>query len=641
MKQPARVGVAVITYRRPENLGTLLPHLLEQSDRAASDLGLAAPPVVIVVDNDPEGSAAPVVEAADDARIRYVREPEPGLAAARNRAMDAADDCDALAFIDDDEIPLGRWLSTLVETAVAHAADVVAGPVVSVFDRPLDPWMEASGTYLRAHRAHLRTGDPITRAATNNLLLDLRTVRALGVRFDERFGQTGGEDSFFTGQLHRGGATMVWCAEAPVEDHVLVARLNREFSLRRRYGMSNADARVAMLLERGPRRLRARVACATRGVAQILLGVGEAVRGRATRTLRATAQGERHIASGLGFLGAAVGVVATPYRRKADPAAAPAPAPRPAASAPGTAVGAIVVVNYGSSALIRANLLPEAVAESGCLVVVVDNFSTAAERTAVAELCAERGWHLVPNDRNEGFGGGVNRGVERAIELGAGVFVALNPDAVASGAVLAELVATVNGDDRRIVAPWVLSSAGRPFFRGMQVLPETGRLRVGWSEGDADPTWRNWLSGACFAVSRRAFEVTGGMDEAYFMYWEDVDFSLRASAAGFELVLRDDLSVIHDEGGTQGARRDGKSALYYYYNTRNRLLFGARNAPASRWRYLVQTPRESWRVWSRGGRRQLVTNPGSVWAVFRGSLAGVATLARRVAPPPVGRPDPE
>lgn len=310
-------------------------------------------------------------------------------------------------------------------------------------------------------------------------------------------------------------------------------------------------------------------------------------------------------------------------------------AARPTVPLTASPQGAIVVVNYGASALLEANLTPEAVAASGCLVVVTDNFSCPAERAAITALCAARGWHLVPRDGNDGFGAGVNRGVEAALALGADVFVALNPDAVADGAVLAELVDQVRSAPDALVAPLITTSQGGSFFRGAQVSMRTGRIRTGWSDDDADPEWRNWLTGACLAYSARVHRALGGMTEDYFLYWEDVDFSRRAADFGFRLVLRRDLTIVHDEGGTHGVRPErAKSPLYYFYNTRNRLLFGSRLAPRARRSFLAATPAESRRIFLRGGRRQLLTQPAGLVSAVRGSLAGVGLALRRRTPAP-------
>jgi glycosyltransferase involved in cell wall biosynthesis len=118
----------------------------------------------------------------------------------------------------------------------------------------------------------------------------------------------------------------------------------------------------------------------------------------------------------------------------------------------------------------------------------------------------------------------------------------------------------------------------------------------------------------------------GGMADGYFLYWEDVDFSRRAQQVGGRLMVREDLTVKHSEGGTQ--RDPGQdrrfSDTYYFYNCRNRLVFAARNLPrgaAVRW--VLSTPRESWRILMRGGRRQLLQSASPLRATITGSLAGL------------------
>src|SRR5690606_40890410 len=64
-------------------------------------------------------------------------------------------------------------------------------------------------------------------------------------------------------------------------------------------------------------------------------------------------------------------------------------------------------------------------------------------------------------------------------------------------------------------------------------------------------------------VNDSAWEETGGFDEDYFLYWEDVDFALRVDDAGGALRLVESATAVHDEGGTQGGGdpsvRDRKS----------------------------------------------------------------------------------
>ena len=111
---PASVVVGVPTYRRPDELATLLPLLLAQAD------DLPGHRVdVVVVDNDAAASARAVVTGPGDDRVHYAVQPQPGIAAVRNRILDVATadlDADLVAMIDDDERPEPGWLRALVTT---------------------------------------------------------------------------------------------------------------------------------------------------------------------------------------------------------------------------------------------------------------------------------------------------------------------------------------------------------------------------------------------------------------------------------------------------------------------------------------------------------------------------------------------
>jgi GT2 family glycosyltransferase len=275
---------------------------------------------------------------------------------------------------------------------------------------------------------------------------------------------------------------------------------------------------------------------------------------------------------------------------------------------------ALIVVNYASHGLIAEGLDAEGLRLAGIRVFIVDNYSTQEERTAVERLCAERAWTMVSR-ANEGFGAGVNRGVAFAAQAGCDPFITLNPDAKADPAVLSALAQRVLAQPGRMASPRMVTSDGAAHFRGSTVSLRTG-----------DPEWKNWLSGACLAFSRAAFTELGGFDEDYFLYWEDLDLSRRAASAGIELQLCDDLEVVHDEGGTQGPRRGrAKSPYYYFYNTRNRLLFASRQVAGRRlWGWITSTPRQSLLIWLRGGRRQLLAEPAGALAATAGTLAGLA-----------------
>lgn len=293
------VVVAMLTYQRPDDLAEAIPAVLQHTRR------LTPPGTVLIVDNDPAGSARDAVHAFAADEVRYVHEPRPGIAAARNRALSEAPQNALLIFIDDDERPHDRWLELLLATYDRHRSAAVVGPVVSEYETAPDEWITAGRFF---NRRRLPTGTEVDVAATNNLLLDLIQLHELGLRFDERFGESGGSDTLFTRRLHAAGRSMIWCDEAVVTDVVPASRLTRDWVLRRAFRSGNSWVRVSLeLAPGGAPRLVARLRGIGIGGVRVLGGTARSVVGLATRSTGQRARGLRTIARGGGMIASALG----------------------------------------------------------------------------------------------------------------------------------------------------------------------------------------------------------------------------------------------------------------------------------------------------------------------------------------------
>ncbi|EGF56145.1 glycosyltransferase family 2 protein [Actinomyces sp. oral taxon 170] len=348
----SRLTIAIPTFRRPEDLKRAVGGVLEQaSELAAGPTTEASGPrtdaeagteddaagatdakggagedvsdiEVLVIDNDAQGSGreAALAAAADagvpvrfpaDASVesggmsvRYVVEERPGVAAVRNRALDETAERDLLIFIDDDEDPEPGWLAALVGLWASTGCQAVAGPVIPVYEVEPEEWVRQGEFFVRRTWP---TGTVRPVAASNCLLLDLGFVRRAGLRFDEAFGATGGEDTLFTRRLSAAGGVIRWCDEARVRDHVPASRLTRPWILRRQRSHAATSVRVELALAGGGVQPAIRARAAAGGLVRIVLGGLRTAGGTLIGSPRHAAKGARLLARGRGILAASVG----------------------------------------------------------------------------------------------------------------------------------------------------------------------------------------------------------------------------------------------------------------------------------------------------------------------------------------------
>lgn len=220
------VCVCICTFKRPAMLKRLLEGLKEQETGGLFTFS------VLVVDNDQAESAREIVErctALPSMRTSYYVEPRQNIALARNKAVEHATG-NFLAFIDDDEFPITRWLLTLYEACHKYGADGVLGPVKPHFDQTPPRWVIKGKFY---ERPTYPTGLVIDwrKGRTGNVLLKMHVFSGLGQPFQPAL-RNGEDQDFFRRAIER-GHTFVWCDEAVAYELVPPIRWKRTFMLRR------------------------------------------------------------------------------------------------------------------------------------------------------------------------------------------------------------------------------------------------------------------------------------------------------------------------------------------------------------------------------------------------------------------------
>ena len=236
----ADVAVIIPTLRRPDSLERALRSVFGQVgslDRIGA---------VVVADNDPEGSAASLVErleAQAPVPLIYTHAPVPGVATARNVGL-AATDAPLIAFLDDDEAASPGWLAALLDAQMQTGADVVFGPI-----RGRVP--ENTGwTTGYLERFFGRDGPDITGLTDDihgcgNSLMVRTTALPGDAPFDVAMNETGGEDDrLFTGLMMRGGR-FGWAAGAWVDEFAPPHRATLRYALTRAFAYGQSPSQMA------------------------------------------------------------------------------------------------------------------------------------------------------------------------------------------------------------------------------------------------------------------------------------------------------------------------------------------------------------------------------------------------------------
>ncbi len=215
-------------------------------------------------------------------------------------------------------------------------------------------------------------------------------------------------------------------------------------------------------------------------------------------------------------------------------------------------------------------------------VIVVDNASAQDEATIIEERYPQV--KIIRSKKNLGFAGGNNLGIKAA--KGKYLFF-LNNDTLLKPQTsdIRSLISRLETSPKiGMVCPKIRFTWGNQLiqFAGYTPLsPITMRNKaIGCGEVDHGqfdtPHPTPYAHGAAMMIKREVIEKAGLMPECYFLYYEELDWSMMIRHAGYEIWYEPTCTVFHKESQTTGQN----SPLRTYYITRNRLLFAQRNQQA-------------------------------------------------------------
>lgn len=222
-------------------------------------------------------------------------------------------------------------------------------------------------------------------------------------------------------------------------------------------------------------------------------------------------------------------------------------------------------------------------------ILVIDNGSGDESTILLQTALPENMVTILPE--NLGFAGGANVGLRRAIREHFQFALLLNNDAFPADGMLEKLIDEAT-EDIALLSPKIFYEAepSRIWFAGGRQDPALLELRDTGKDQYDSPTWGtshdvDYLLGTCLLVNLTAVQQAGLLDDQFFMYYEDLDWSIRLRQAGYRLRLVADAHLFHrvsfSTGGTD-------SPLYRYYLARSSLLFFRRHSKLGRpWAILV------------------------------------------------------
>lgn len=210
-------------------------------------------------------------------------------------------------------------------------------------------------------------------------------------------------------------------------------------------------------------------------------------------------------------------------------------------------------------------------------VMLVDNASENEEGQRLKAEFPEI--DLIQNTSNLGFTGGNNVGIRKALEEGYSHIMLLNNDTLVEPTFLGQMIKKFKDKPQLgVVQPLIffvhdrakIWSAGgewnhllcRAITRGDR------KYKDKYLAKDCE---LGWATGCCMLIARNALLKTGLLNESYFAYFEDVEWSLRFREKGFKIELAADAMIYHEAGASSKKKHsEGTlSANVFYYHVRN------------------------------------------------------------------------
>ncbi len=226
------ITVGVITHEKRFDCLAQFLELLSKPLTAYEKWSGQTTELIIVNNSGPEKSRelADILSKSNIATRHTVRQldsPKNNIATGRNLAIEQSSH-QILAFIDDDEIPTTQWLIELAKVMFSNQCAVVSGPVHPQFPAGTSTWLKSIDLHNSLGKLD---GDDLRHTATANVLIDLDKIGVL--RFDEKYGRSGGSDTEFFFRVTDNYERILWAEKAAISETIPPDRASFRYFRRR------------------------------------------------------------------------------------------------------------------------------------------------------------------------------------------------------------------------------------------------------------------------------------------------------------------------------------------------------------------------------------------------------------------------
>ena len=209
-------------------------------------------------------------------------------------------------------------------------------------------------------------------------------------------------------------------------------------------------------------------------------------------------------------------------------------------------------------------------------IILVDNES---DNKKVKKFKYRNEIEIIQNKKNEGFSKANNIGIDYALKNNYDYTLLINNDTIVEKNLIEVLLKTAQAKSFLVVQPLILNYNGKEIWNaGGRINYFFGnfitRKKLGNSLNSSHEL-TEWFTGCCCLFKTKIFKDIGKLDERFFAYYEDVDFSLRLKKHGYKIGFTSKTQIYHYESfsSISNNSKGGKLSPYIHYlNIRNHIL---------------------------------------------------------------------